>query len=50
MVLIKSMSIGLFQVMLYRFIKKYDPEAVSPKTLKEGGWEKIWDISKIMPH
>ncbi|MCT4685928.1 hypothetical protein [Vallitalea sp.] len=31
-------------------IKKYDSEAVSPKTLKEGGWTKVWDISKIMPH
>lgn len=31
-------------------IKKYDPKTVSPKTLKEGGWSKVWDISKIMPH
>jgi hypothetical protein len=31
-------------------IKKYDPEAVSSKKLKDGGWSKVWDISKIMPH
>jgi len=31
-------------------IKKYDPDAVSPTVLREGGWAKVWDISKLMPH
>lgn len=31
-------------------IKKYDKESVCPKSLKLGGWSKVWDISKIMPH
>ncbi|MCT4687061.1 hypothetical protein [Vallitalea sp.] len=31
-------------------IKKYDRESVCPDSLKLGGWDKVWDISKIMPH
>lgn len=31
-------------------IKKYDLNAVSPIVLREGGWSKVWDISKLMPH
>jgi hypothetical protein len=31
-------------------IKKYDKESVCPKSLKLGGWSKVWDISKIMHH
>ena len=31
-------------------IKEYDKEAVSPKSLKNGGWSKVWDISKLMTY
>jgi hypothetical protein len=31
-------------------IKEYDKESVNPNKLKDGGWSKVWDISKIMPH
>lgn len=48
--ILRSSRLVLETVKERTVIKKYDHEAVCPESLQLGGWSKVWDISKIMPH
>ena len=48
--ILRSNRLTLEHIKERTIIKKYDPNAVSSQVLKEGGWSKVWDISKLMPH
>lgn len=48
--ILRSNRLVLETVQDRTIIKKYDKESVCPESLKLGGWYKVWDISKIMPH
>ncbi len=48
--ILRSNRLVLETVKERTFIKKYDQESVCADSLKLGGWSKVWDISKVMPH
>lgn len=48
--ILRSNRLTLEHIKERTVIKNYDPESVSPPVLREGGWSKVWDISKIMPY
>jgi hypothetical protein len=48
--ILRSNRLVLETVQDRTIIKEYDKESVSPQSLKLGGWSKVWDISKILPH
>ncbi len=48
--ILRSNRLTLEHIKERTVIKNYDPVSVAPEVLREGGWSKVWDISKIMPH